>query len=634
MSYYPVSRRSNDEREFIVFNSSGASSFTLPDAYTCPGISFLFKNQGTGAATISTSQNQTIDGSSTYALASQYSEVGLFSDGKNWNVSIPSASGGGGGSYTLPAATNSVLGGVKQGANTTIAGDGTISVAAPTAAYTLPVATSSVLGGVKQGANTTIAGDGTISVAAPTAAYTLPVATNSVLGGVKQGANTTIAGDGTISVAAASVVMVASGSTHAAGLAPDPGSSAGTTRFLREDATWVAPSSSSSVGLGATLRNIATRCTIPGFTSTSNTSLFSRTAHINRSDATTGFQPVFANWYATYQGEFTGYASYVVSSALEYPAGTYTRLTFSGANSVTIPAGTNVVADACAVVVPEGARFWIRTLVNCPTGIFTVNGPAVDTNQQVSGDQNLASATAIATDYTVNAYVGSGAQTSMYPPVAILATSSKASVIAYGDSRLAGLKDAQGGTNGGYGGFGEITRGYDPYTAYCNVGCPTDTAAKFVTAHTLRAALKQYHTHVHIQYGINDLNAGTTAAALETSLVTICGYFTGMKISANTLSPQCTSTDAFATQANQTQFAAAAQRQLHNTWLRGTTHPFGIVFDISDIVEYHRSGNWLSPDVDPRIISPITFEGTHFSPWGYLFAQKSGAVDGRIYQMG
>ena len=39
-------------------------------------------------------------------------------------------------------------------------------------------------------------------------------------------------------------VLVASGSGHAAGIAPDPGSSAGTTRFLREDATWAVPAGS------------------------------------------------------------------------------------------------------------------------------------------------------------------------------------------------------------------------------------------------------------------------------------------------------------------------------------------------------------------------------------------------------
>lgn len=36
-------------------------------------------------------------------------------------------------------------------------------------------------------------------------------------------------------------VFLPSGSTHAAGAVPDPGATAGTTRYLREDATWVAP---------------------------------------------------------------------------------------------------------------------------------------------------------------------------------------------------------------------------------------------------------------------------------------------------------------------------------------------------------------------------------------------------------
>jgi hypothetical protein len=153
---------------------------------------------------------------------------------------------GGGGSYTLPVATASVLGGVKQGTNITIAADGTISASSGGGSYTLPVATSSVLGGVKIGSNVSVAGDGTISVAAPyslpaatvsalggiivgsglsvssgtvsanvtsvngmtgevtisgAGTYTLPVATASVLGGVKQGTNITIAADGTISAA-------------------------------------------------------------------------------------------------------------------------------------------------------------------------------------------------------------------------------------------------------------------------------------------------------------------------------------------------------------------------------------------------------------------------------------------------
>jgi len=130
-----------------------------------------------------------------------------------------------GSGYTLPAATASSLGGVKIGSNVSVSGDGTISVAAPVttlaasaitglatvattgkysdlsgtpSSYSLPTASASVLGGVKIGSNVSIAGDGTISVAAP---YTLPAPTASTIGGVKAGTNITIASDGTISAA-------------------------------------------------------------------------------------------------------------------------------------------------------------------------------------------------------------------------------------------------------------------------------------------------------------------------------------------------------------------------------------------------------------------------------------------------
>jgi hypothetical protein len=37
-------------------------------------------------------------------------------------------------------------------------------------------------------------------------------------------------------------VFIASGTSHAAGIVPDPGAAAGSTKFLREDATWAVPS--------------------------------------------------------------------------------------------------------------------------------------------------------------------------------------------------------------------------------------------------------------------------------------------------------------------------------------------------------------------------------------------------------
>jgi hypothetical protein len=52
------------------------------------------------------------------------------------------------------------------------------------------------------------------------------------------GASNTVTLPATTGTLALNSAFVASGASHASGLVPDPGASAGTTRFLREDATW------------------------------------------------------------------------------------------------------------------------------------------------------------------------------------------------------------------------------------------------------------------------------------------------------------------------------------------------------------------------------------------------------------
>jgi hypothetical protein len=97
--------------------------------------------------------------------------------------------------YFLPAATPSSLGGVKAGAGVNIADDGTISVT--TGAFALQTATNVILGGVKIGANINITSTGTISVATP---FILPISSATILGGIKVGQNLSILGDGTLNV--------------------------------------------------------------------------------------------------------------------------------------------------------------------------------------------------------------------------------------------------------------------------------------------------------------------------------------------------------------------------------------------------------------------------------------------------
>ena len=98
--------------------------------------------------------------------------------------------------YVLPTATATVLGGVKVDGTTITANNGVISAAAGEK-YVLPAATATVLGGVKVDGTTITANNGIISAAAEK--YVLPTATATVLGGVKVDGTTITATDGVIS---------------------------------------------------------------------------------------------------------------------------------------------------------------------------------------------------------------------------------------------------------------------------------------------------------------------------------------------------------------------------------------------------------------------------------------------------
>lgn len=71
------------------------------------------------------------------------------------------ATHGGGGSYVLPIASASQLGGIKVGNNLSITQDGTLSADAQQ--YTLPTASASTLGGIKVGNNLNIDQNGTLN---------------------------------------------------------------------------------------------------------------------------------------------------------------------------------------------------------------------------------------------------------------------------------------------------------------------------------------------------------------------------------------------------------------------------------------------------------------------------------------
>jgi hypothetical protein len=154
---------------------------------------------GSYAASVHTHNAGQISGLATVATSGSYSDLsGL--------PTIP-------GAYTLPAATGSVLGGVKAGANVSVASDGTISVAAPTTSLAATAVT-----GLATVATTGSYADLSNKPSIP-AAYTLPAASSATLGGVKVGSNVSVATDGTISVSAPVTTLAASAITGLAAVA-------------------------------------------------------------------------------------------------------------------------------------------------------------------------------------------------------------------------------------------------------------------------------------------------------------------------------------------------------------------------------------------------------------------------------
>lgn len=119
---------------------------------------------------------------------------------------IPFAFGGGTGTAVLVTATTVRLGGVKIGPNITVAGDGTISVAAP---YQLPIASTATLGGIRVGRNLTIGPDGTLDANTATAGISDSFKTIKISGNTDLIAN----GEDTLEIVAGAGVTILTSAT-------------------------------------------------------------------------------------------------------------------------------------------------------------------------------------------------------------------------------------------------------------------------------------------------------------------------------------------------------------------------------------------------------------------------------------
>lgn len=102
----------------------------------------------------------------------------------------PADGGGGGGSYVLPIASDTRLGGIKVGDGLSIDPYGILT--AEGGQYDLPTATALRLGGIKVGNGLSVQPDGTLSATQGGGSYVLPPATTGSLGGVIVGSGLSV----------------------------------------------------------------------------------------------------------------------------------------------------------------------------------------------------------------------------------------------------------------------------------------------------------------------------------------------------------------------------------------------------------------------------------------------------------
>ncbi|MBO0141259.1 hypothetical protein JZX87_08765 [Agrobacterium sp. Ap1] len=262
---------------------------------------------------------------------------------------------------------------------------------------------------------------------------------------------------------------------------------------------------------------------------------------------------VYPNWRMSGSSEASSGAG-TLKVSLEYPAGVFTlanECIAVGGSAVTFPAGN--LALTFNVTVPRGAKFWLRPLVNIPSGVnWTQMAGGNESNYGIASGDFMDISTSAVADHTDGGAVGA-ANGSLYLPMVIATEHREAAPIIFGTSRAAGgtyINDSNGdagiecvilGRNHGY------TNHAIAATLLASWNAGTHNyLGQLITA--------GYWTHVINEYGIND--TGDTAAALAGRRTTFASWVKGLRsdivVIGETLYPRTSSTDGYASKANQT----------------------------------------------------------------------------------
>lgn len=347
----------------------------------------------------------------------------------------------------------------------------------------------------------------------------------------------------------------------------------------------------------------------------------SETRRLHRAgpSAITNLQFVYGNYaiLAAGGGETANPNDLTIESALETtvsPVQSY-RMSFHGANTELLTAGAAAVAtDLLGLTLPASGTFYSRTGLTVPAGQVWPEGylrgntaeTAVESTNAASQIMNIGALSA------TGGVIGAGG----FYPLTILGepVTPFPAVLVYGDSLLNGLGDT---------GFDNDNNQGSALRALAALNLPfiaqtrnSDNARYALPTNSFRKrSLWRYCTHIICDFATNDIRAGQTLAQIQANLLTIWGEARayGLRVYQVLIYPRTTSTDSWATAANQgyqAGFEPGGIREQLNAWIRakaldgtidGIIDPLPYVADPGDTTKYVTTG----------VASATTTDGIH-----------------------
>lgn len=279
----------------------------------------------------------------------------------------------------------------------------------------------------------------------------------------------------------------------------------------------------------------------------------------------------FCNWYADIGGEHPSGNAIGITAGIEYPAGTFTPITYSGIAQGSAPDNTTLLSDPFALNIPANTQFWRRYFLTPSTRICFQNGLSQGVQPWFAGGDAWHFP---GTDQTLGGVVtDSGSGSSIWGTFLVGMTNQR-NAFYFGDSRCVGVFDA---TQSAPGYSGCIERPLGAQAPFFNMATPGDTTITFLGSHALRLAIAQAYSNTGvIEWGINEARAGIAVATQINNYNAVAALLTGKQLFGSTVDTNTNGAWTLANGADQIPIASVvATRPGYNAAWRAT--PGGLI---------------------------------------------------------